>query len=69
MSDYEFRNKSFDYAPPERQGSIGGVLLVLLAIAALFLVVSLFAGGAGDPASEAIPPETGVVSTPPASGQ
>jgi sarcosine oxidase delta subunit len=28
MSDYEYRNKTFDYAPPSRAGSAGGLLFV-----------------------------------------
>ncbi len=46
MSDYEFRNKTFDYAPPTRTGSVSGLLFVA-AIIVLFFVGMLFFGAGG----------------------
>ena len=46
MSDYEYRNKTFDYAPPSRAGSAGGLLFVG-AIILLFIVGMLFFGAGG----------------------
>ncbi|MEM7721205.1 MAG: hypothetical protein AAF376_02420 [Pseudomonadota bacterium] len=44
MSDYEFRNKTFDYAPPSRSGGAGGALMLVGGIIALFFLAMLFFG-------------------------
>ncbi|MEJ6394914.1 hypothetical protein V8J82_16740 [Gymnodinialimonas sp. 2305UL16-5] len=77
MADYEYRNKAFDYTPPNRSGSgAGGALLFIGGIFALFILAMVFmgggdggvtapeaAGGATAPAVETAPPAVPAVPT------
>lgn len=44
MSDYDQRNKPFDYAPPTRGGSGSGALIFIGGIVVLFILAVLFMG-------------------------
>lgn len=45
MSDYDQRNKAFDYAPPTRGGSGRGALIFIGGIVVLFVLAMVFMGG------------------------
>ena len=49
MSDYDQRNKAFDYTPPTRGGSGAGALLFIGGIVALFILAMVFMGGGSSP--------------------
>jgi len=84
MSDYDQRNKAFDYTPPSRGGSGTGVLMLVGGLIALFFLAMLFIGaGSNSPlpaegaapgvtptdAVPAAPVITGPVTTAPAPAQ
>ncbi len=48
MSDYEYRSKTFDYAPPSRAGSASGLLFVTAIIVLFFVGILFFGAGGGD---------------------
>ncbi|WP_341861356.1 hypothetical protein [Gymnodinialimonas sp. 57CJ19] len=45
MSDYDHRNRAFDYTPPTRGGSGSGALIFIGGIVVLFILAMLFMGG------------------------
>lgn len=49
MSDYDQRNKAFDYTPPTRGGSGAGALLFIGGIVVLFILAMVFLGGGSSP--------------------
>jgi hypothetical protein len=48
MSDYEYRNKTFDYTAPSRTGSAGGLLFVVALIMLFFVGMVIFGASGGD---------------------
>ncbi|OAN81184.1 hypothetical protein A8B78_09235 [Jannaschia sp. EhC01] len=45
MSDFDQRNRNFDYAPPTRGGSGSGALIFIAGLVVLFILAMLFMGG------------------------
>lgn len=65
MSDYDQRNKAFDYTPPSRSGSGSGALIFIGGIVVLFILAMLFMGGGSstlpeEGAAPAVTPTDGV---------
>lgn len=52
MSDYDQRNKAFDYTPPSRGGSGAGALIFIGGIVVLFILAMVFLGGGSSPLPE-----------------